>query len=427
MGMGVWAIVVAAGAGVRFGGSKQFRMLGGRRVIDRSVRVAAEQAEGVVVVVPGDRVAAVSEDAVSGRLPGGLRSAEVMVTAGGATRSASVRRGLARVPEDADVVLVHDGARPLADAGVYRRVVSAVRDGADVAVPVIDVVDALRWREGGGVDRGRVVSVQTPQGFRADVLRAAHAAGGDSHDDAGLAEALGAAVVLVDGDRCNLKITEPSDLAVAEALLRTRTGDDPDRPAASAADVNASPGGRIERPEYGDATRDGPSGGMRVGQGFDVHRYSDDPQRVLVLGGERFPGQRGLHGHSDADVVTHACMEALLAAAGLDDIGGMFPDSDPDLAGADSIELLRRAAAAVRASGWHVVNVSCAVVLDVPKLSPRRDAIQNRMSRAAGAPVTVTGRRSESVGSLGRGEGVAAWAVALLSRGPSGPGACSPL
>ena len=154
---------------------------------------------------------------------------------------------------------------------------------------------------------------------------------------------------------------------------------------------------------------------MRVGQGFDVHRYSDDPERALVLGGVRFDGERGLHGHSDADVVAHACIEALLAAAGLGDIGQMFSDRDPAWAGADSIDLLRRAAGAVRAAGWDPVNLSCTAVLDSPRLAPHRAVMEHRLSTAVGAPVTVTGRSSEGVGALGRGEGVAAWAVALVS------------
>ena len=158
--------------------------------------------------------------------------------------------------------------------------------------------------------------------------------------------------------------------------------------------------------------------GMRVGQGFDIHAYSDDPDRPLVLGGVRFEGYRGLHGHSDADVVAHACIEALLAAATLGDIGQFFSDTDPAWAGADSLELLRRAAAAVRHAGWDPGNVSCSVVIDAPRIAPHRDAMQSRLSAAAGAPVNVTARRSEGVGALGRGEGVAAWAVALVVRQP---------
>ncbi len=157
---------------------------------------------------------------------------------------------------------------------------------------------------------------------------------------------------------------------------------------------------------------------MRVGQSFDIHRYSDDAERTLMLGGVRFDGHRGLAGHSDADVITHACIDALLSAAGLDDIGQMFSDTDPAWAGADSIQLLRRAVDALRAAGWDPVNVSCVAVLDSPKLAPQRELMRQRLSDAVGAPVTVSGRTTESVGALGRGEGVAAMAAALVVRNP---------
>ena len=155
---------------------------------------------------------------------------------------------------------------------------------------------------------------------------------------------------------------------------------------------------------------------IRVGQAFDLQAHSDDPDRVLVLGGVTFADARGLAGHSDADIVAHVCCDALLGAAGLGDIGQMFPDTDPALKGADSIGLLRRAAHAVRSAGWHPGNIDCSVVLDRPKLAPVKDDMQRNLSVAAGAPVTVTGRRTEGVGALGRGEGIAAWAVALIHR-----------
>ncbi|MGQ0832625.1 MAG: 2-C-methyl-D-erythritol 2,4-cyclodiphosphate synthase [Microthrixaceae bacterium] len=155
---------------------------------------------------------------------------------------------------------------------------------------------------------------------------------------------------------------------------------------------------------------------MRVGQGFDVHPFSDDPQRPLVLGGVAFTGERGLAGHSDADVVTHAVIDALFGAAGGGDIGQAFPDTDPALAGADSVELLRRAVEQIRASGWEPANVDCTVVLDAPKLAPHRAEMERRLSDAAGAPVTVKAKRSEGVGALGRGEGIVCFAVALVER-----------
>ena len=156
---------------------------------------------------------------------------------------------------------------------------------------------------------------------------------------------------------------------------------------------------------------------IRVGQGFDVHRIGADPGRPLVLGGCRFPGMPGLVGHSDGDAIAHAVAEALLGAAGLGDIGQRFPDTDPALAGADSIELLREVAAAVRAEGWSVGNADCSVICEGPKLAPMRVEMQTKLSEAAGAPVSVKGRRPEQLGALGRGEGIACFAVAVLTRG----------
>ena len=155
---------------------------------------------------------------------------------------------------------------------------------------------------------------------------------------------------------------------------------------------------------------------IRVGNGFDIHPWSDDPARPLVLGGVTFDGMPGLAGHSDADVVAHACIDAILGAAGLGDIGALFPDTDDRWRDADSVALLAEAAARVRGAGWEPQNVDCTVVLDEPKLAPARDEMQRRLSDAVGAPVTVKGKRTEGVGALGRREGVVAWAVALVAQ-----------
>ncbi len=161
---------------------------------------------------------------------------------------------------------------------------------------------------------------------------------------------------------------------------------------------------------------------VRCGQGFDVHRFSDDPTRRMVLGGCTFEGVVGLHGHSDADVVAHAVADALLGAAGLGDIGEHFPDTDPEWQGADSIELLRRVVALVRDQGWRIGNVDCSVVAEAPRLAPRRDEMQSLLSAVVGAPVTVKGRRAEGLGALGRREGIACWSVAVITRpGSDGP------
>lgn len=153
---------------------------------------------------------------------------------------------------------------------------------------------------------------------------------------------------------------------------------------------------------------------VRVGQGFDVHPFVDDASRPLVLGGVTFESERALGGHSDADVIAHACTDALLGAAGLGDIGQHFPDTDPAWAGADSIGLLAEATRRVREAGWEPGNVDASVVTDHPKLAPAREEMQAKLSGAVGAPVTVKGRRPEGLGALGRGEGVACWAVAVV-------------
>lgn len=151
---------------------------------------------------------------------------------------------------------------------------------------------------------------------------------------------------------------------------------------------------------------------MRVGQGFDVHPFSDDPNRLFVLGGVTFPGATGLVGHSDADVAAHACTDAILGASGLGDIGQLFPDTDPDLVGANSIHLLARAVEEVAAAGWTILNVDCTVILDSPKLAPHRAQMQQNLSSAIGAPVSIKGKRTEGVAGLAGG--VQCHAVALV-------------
>lgn len=155
---------------------------------------------------------------------------------------------------------------------------------------------------------------------------------------------------------------------------------------------------------------------IRVGQGFDVHAFTDDAARVLVLGGVTFAGERGLVGHSDADVVAHACADALLGACGLGDLGEHFPDTDERWRDADSIELLLHVAALIRVRGWHPVNIDCSVVCEGPKIAPQREEMVRNLSAAVGAPVSVKGKRAEGLGALGRAEGIACFAVALVER-----------
>ena len=210
--MSVWTGVVAAGRGERFGGDKQVADLGGRPVVAHSVSAAAQASDGVVVVVAANK----RTEALI--LLEGLDGVAAVVN-GGATRSASVRSGLAAVPHDAEIVLIHDGARPLASAALFARVVAAVRAGADAVVPGVPVADSLRATDGSVVDRGGLIAVQTPQGFRADRIRSAHVGCDDASDDATLVEAAGGTVVIVDGEAANLKITRPIDLVLAGGAL----------------------------------------------------------------------------------------------------------------------------------------------------------------------------------------------------------------
>lgn len=211
----IWTIVVAAGSGSRFGGPtpKQFVVVAGERIVDWSVRTAAQASDGVVVVLPaeGDFAGPPTD------LP-----AEIRVVPGGTSRSASVRCGLAQVPDAAAVVLVHDAARPLATRELFERVATAVRAGADGVVPVVPVVDTLRHVDGSPVDRSELVAVQTPQGFTRAALAQAHARDDVATDDASLVTSAGGQVVTVPGDRWNLKVTDPTDELIAATLLGRR-------------------------------------------------------------------------------------------------------------------------------------------------------------------------------------------------------------
>jgi 2-C-methyl-D-erythritol 4-phosphate cytidylyltransferase len=214
--MSSWTIVVAAGTGSRFGGAKQVAELAGRPVYAWSLEAAAAASDGVVLVVAEDQREPITAATRTGA------PADPVVVVGGATRSESVRRGLAAVPADADVVVVHDAARPLATPELFELVVAEVRSGADAAVPAVPVVDTIRHLEQGTIDRERLVAVQTPQAFRPSSLRAAHAESPDATDDATLVEAAGGMVVIVPGELANRKITTPDDLVIAEALVRDR-------------------------------------------------------------------------------------------------------------------------------------------------------------------------------------------------------------
>jgi len=209
--MSVWIVIVAAGSGTRFGGPKQYELLGSSRIVDRSIATAGRIADRVVLVVTAGDL-----DDLRTQF---RTNPTIVVVAGGASRSESVRKGLAAVPDDAEVIVVHDAARPLASESLFERVIAAVSAGADAAVPGIEVSDSLRRIDGGAVDRTGLVAVQTPQAFRAHVLRAAHRGQPDASDDATLVEMIGGKVEIVPGESSNFKITTAHDLMVARMLV----------------------------------------------------------------------------------------------------------------------------------------------------------------------------------------------------------------
>ena len=364
--MTVAAIVVAGGRGVRFGGLKQFAPLGSRTVAAHSVAAARAVADTVILVAPPHY--------------DGTGEGADLVVEGGDSRAESVRAGLAHCG-DAEIVVVHDAARPWASARLFHAVVEAVRTGADGAIPGLPITDTVkRVSVAGGEsvvvgteDRDVLVVVQTPQAFRREVLERGHAHRDDATDDASLVEAVGGRVVVVAGEARNVKITVADDLNEQSA-----------------------------------------SRGLRIGHGFDVHRFGDDSSRELWLGLVLIPGATGLLGHSDADVIAHAVADALLGAASLGDLGRHFPDADPATLGIASAQLLEAVRSQVDAAGYRPVSVDVTVVAEYPRLAPHMDAMVAALSAAVGAPVSVKATTPERLGAIGRGEGISATAVALV-------------
>jgi 2-C-methyl-D-erythritol 4-phosphate cytidylyltransferase / 2-C-methyl-D-erythritol 2,4-cyclodiphosphate synthase len=382
------AIVVAAGRGRRLGGpgNKVFLPVAGRPILWWTLR-AFQRCEAIgeaVLVVGEDDVAAASQ-----LVKAAAFSKITSVCPGGAERGDSVRAGLDRVAETAEVVAIHDGARPLVTPELIAACVAAAgRHGA--VIPAVPVVDTLKRVGPDGtiaatVDRAELCAAQTPQTFRRALLVEAYARaradGFAGTDDAGLVEHLGHPIHLVPGEPDNLKVTLPEDLERAAALLERRH----------------------------------PAGETRVGMGYDVHRLV--PGRALVLGGVAIPHSHGLEGHSDADVLLHAICDALLGAAGLGDIGLHFPNDHPRYAGIDSRHLLRAVGQLLAERGFETRQIDATLLAETPRIRPHAPAMQAAIAEAAGcAPerVSIKATTSEGLGFVGRKEGMAAWAVATI-------------
>ncbi len=392
--MRIVAIIAAGGQGSRLaaGTPKQLLAIGGRTILERSVAALESHArvQEIVVALPAD---------VAADPPAFLRtfSKPVRVVSGGARRQDSVARAFEAIDPPADVVVIHDAARPFVDAATIDRAIdAAARWGAAIAaMPSPDTVKLAREATGdpsveATIPRERVWLAQTPQAFTTSVLAAAiarGAEGGSGTDEAALAEQAGHEVRLVAGDPRNVKITTAADLELARAVAA------------------------------GDGGREGRGMGLRIGIGYDSHRLVQG--RPLILGGVSIPHATGLAGHSDADAVCHAITDAVLGAAALGDIGRHFPDTDPLWKDADSLELLRQAAAIVRNASFAIVNVDAVVVAEQPKLAPHADAMRARLAGALGiepGAVSVKSKTNEGMGETGRGEAIVVHAVASLTK-----------
>ncbi len=380
--MSVGVVIVAGGKGARLGSDlpKQLLDLGGRSMLQRSVDAfdSHPRLTEFVIVLP--------EDLVSGgrELIADARSRWQFAT-GGPRRQDSVQNGLKALSSSVNVVLIHDAARPFVTAALIDRVIhAAVKDGA--AVPAVAVTDTVKQVDldsmtvTATLPRDAIWLAQTPQGFQRAVLDRAYVknAGADVTDEGMLAERAGMPVTIVPGDPDNIKITTPDDLARARGLL----------------------------------------GALRVGTGYDLHRLVEG--RPLVLAGITLPFEKGPYGHSDGDVLCHALTDALLGAAAAGDIGRHFSNTDPAWKDAPGLDLLARAVVIVRAAGFSPASADVTVILEQPKLAPHVDAMRARVAAVLGVPVdavSIKGKTNEGVDAVGRGEAIAAHAVAVLLGG----------
>lgn len=382
----VYAVILAAGSGQRVGGlvNKIYLPLAGKPLLEHTLLAFLEAGcfSGYLVVVrPGEEAQA---DAVASRV---LGKGNYSLVPGGGERQDSVKNALDALPEDARYVAVHDAARCLVSARLIRRcVASALEYGSGVAAcfAVDTVKEVAEERILATLPREKLALAQTPQVFLVEELKAAHddaaAHGYRGTDDASLLERMGHQPHLVEGESRNLKVTHPEDFALASALFSH-----PQSP--------------------------------RMGMGYDVHRLV--PGRKLVLGGVEIPHTLGLLGHSDADVLLHAIMDALLGAANLGDIGHLFPDTDPAYKDASSLALLEEVGMRIRAAGYTLSNLDATLALEAPKIAPHRDAMRKNIASALAAPldaISVKATTTEGLGFVGRKEGAAAYAVCCLLR-----------
>lgn len=386
--MKAYCILLAAGSGTRMQAdrNKVLLKLEDQSAVIRCLKVfeSTDQYDGIIVACrPNDRAT------IERKVAQHLRGNACRFCDGGRERQDSVRNALALIPADADYISVHDAARCFVTEDVIARsLASARKHGSGVAA--VHIHDTVKRVEDGIVrqtlDRSALMSVQTPQTFAADLLRRAHQTAQERNwhatDDAALVERLGCPVYISEGSSENIKLTVRGDVQRGEDILRRRT-----------------------------------AGSLRIGTGLDVHPFSSGCP--LILGGVEIPAPAGLKGHSDADVLVHAVMDALLGAAGLPDIGVFYPPDDPAYRNIRSLLLLEDVGRRIRTEGFEIVNLDCTVLLEKPKLQPHIRRMIANIADALGIlpeKVNIKATTAEKLGALGRGEGAAAQAVCLLEK-----------
>ena len=371
----VTVIIPAGGSGERLGASipKALVQLADRTLIEHCVSRIAPIANQIIVAAPAGH-----EEKFRS-----LLGDDILVVTGGITRTDSVRAALSRATSD--YILVHDAARSLASTQLAGRVIDALASGEKAVIPVLPVIDTIKNVDHNNFvitthDRNTLRAVQTPQGFEAQTLRAAHATSDDATDDAGLVEALNIPVKVVEGEERAFKITVPEDLARAQRAL------------------------------LGEDTKN-----IRVGVGTDAHAFSADVNRPMWLAGLLWSDEIGVDGHSDGDVAAHAICDALLSAAQLGDLGSNFGVAEPEWAGASGAKLLQETLKRVKAAGYEINNVSVQIVGNRPKIGPRRAEAINSLSLALdGALVSLSATTTDGLGFTGEGKGISAIASVLL-------------
>ena len=369
--MSISAIIAAAGSGERFGAGipKALIQLADRTLLQHAVSSLAPVADQIIVTAPAGFEKQISE----------LIGQDIVVVTGGATRSESVRNGLAAAT--GDYVLVHDAARALSSTDLATRVIAQLKSGAVAVVPAMPVIDTIKVVNADGFvlstpDRASLVSIQTPQGFKASALRDAHASNNEATDDAALIEANGGKVKVINGEERALKITTPADLNTALGFLALG--------------------------------RD-----IRTGVGTDAHAFGQG--RALWLAGLHWPDEEGVEGHSDGDVAAHAICDALFAATQLGDLGSNFGTDRPEYAGASGTRLMQETLSMITKAGFHISNVTVQIIGNRPKVGKRRGEAIDAISKAlGGTQVSVSATTTDGMGLTGEGKGIAAIATALV-------------